>query len=285
MRQRLAAGGARGARIEAQGAHRILVVLPTTEVAAVDAFVHRLTYLGRLEMRMLATRDYNRGGVRFDLGAELARLTKWLAREENKKRIMADPCAIAAFNRNAGNGKEDGPLSPHLHWLPAHAVQQRRKDAQGLEKEVWVYLPLSGRDGNSLTTAFGPEGIDGPCTYPRFLAINRHEIFFTNEDVVRDSVHITQDDTGEPALVYDIVPRRMNAYADLSGSNVGNQQAIIVNGMVRSAPMFLGRIAGPVLIPLGTADAKEPEILADSLRTEGMPFQPELLSRTTVPPK
>jgi len=188
MRQRLEAGGARGARIEAQGADRILVELPTTEAAAVDALVHRLTYIGRLEMRMLATREYNRGEVRFDLGTEQDRLMKWLGREENKKRIMADPSAIAAFNRNAGNGKEDGPLSPHLHWLPGQAVRQRRKDAQGLEKEAWVYRPLGGRDGNSLTMGFAPEGTEAADTNPRFFAINRHEVFFKNEDLVRGSI-------------------------------------------------------------------------------------------------
>jgi hypothetical protein len=236
-------------------------------------------------MRMLANRDYNRGGVRFDLGTEQARLTKWLAREENKNRILADPCGIAAFNRNAGNGKEDGPLSPHLHWLPAQAVRERRKDAQGVEKEVWVYLPLGGLGGNSLTMGFAPEGIEDPYTHPRFLAINRHEIFFTNKDLVRDSIRITKDETGEPALVYEIVPHRAAEYEDLSGSNVGNQKAIIVNGIVRSAPMFMSRIAGLGQFTVGTADAREPEVLADCLKTEGLPVRPELLSRTTVPPK
>jgi preprotein translocase subunit SecD len=285
MRQRLEVSGARGARVEAQGTDRILVELPTTEAAAVDALVHRLTYLGRLEMRMLATGDYDREGVRFELAAEHARLWKWLGREENRSRIMADPCAIAAFNQNAGSGKEDGPSSPHLHWLPAHAVRQKRRDAQGIEQDVWVYRVLGGRPGSPSTLCFTPEGTEAKDTSPRFLAINRHEVAFTNKDLVRDAILITKDMTGSPAIAYEIVPERAAEYADLSASHVGGQMAIIVNGIVHSAPMFMSRIEGRGQITLGTADAGEPEVLVDCLKTEGFPIRPELLARRTLPPK
>lgn len=75
--------------------------------------------LGRLEFRILASEQYVKGGVTYNLREERRRLEEWLnaADGANRKLIAVDPAAIDMFNKLPAD--VGGPQAgDHLRWRP-----------------------------------------------------------------------------------------------------------------------------------------------------------------------
>ena len=70
-----------------------------------------------------------------------------------------------------------------------------------------------------------------------------HHTYFTQDDVDPESFRVEMDRLGQQAITYRISPERREAYGDCTESLLNSKVAIIVYGVVLSAPVIMGRIA------------------------------------------
>ena len=82
---------------------------------------------GRLfQERIVATPQYEKGGVIFDLPGEKKRLQAWVSRNSNRDGLLRDPLGISAYHalhKDAG-----GRISQHVKWFP-HKVKADLSDS------------------------------------------------------------------------------------------------------------------------------------------------------------
>lgn len=213
------------------------------------------------ETRALATDDYQGEGVSFDLEKE--RLQTWLAVDENRQGIAREPQSIDLYNRLGT--ERGGPLSSGLAWFP-HKIQASSRDESRWEfsfamhstedRAVPVFSRADGNDGSR------PQGAEGPLI--ELLPINMHHTYFTQDDVDLESFRVEMDRLGQPAITYRISPERRGAYGDWTESLLNRKVAIIVNGIVLSAPVIMGRIAS--VGQISGVSQEEATSLVDSIR-------------------
>ena len=98
---------------------------------------------------------------------------------------------------------------------------------------------------------------------------------------VGTGVGVGTGNNGGPGVNYRMSGELQSAYADWSGEHTGKASAIILNGYVKSAPTFQGKIARNGII---TGDFTVPEVeeLVKVLRTGSLRIEPELLSQQTI---
>ncbi len=263
--------GVKDPSITQAGSENILIELPGSDKADADQIQARIEDLGALEMRIVAYPDYEGlpDGEHYDLAAEKKRLDAWLAKDENRKLVDADPlAAIEKFNSLTG---EEGPKSRYLRWAPMYR-KQIVDDKTG--KKQWFYARHS--------EAY-PDGSDP--TKPSFMPLNMHDPrSFTGKDLDAKQIMPTTDSsTGQPALAYEIDPSRANDYGTLSEDNIQKAKAILLNHYVRLAPVFQSAIYGRGQISGGFTQ-KEIQDLVIVLKTGSLRIVPELESRTTIGP-
>lgn len=249
--------------------------------------------LGLLEMRMVANKDFDLKPGRFSMEAERQRLEQWLRDPENEKRIKEDPRQVRVFNELQGNG----PLKyGDLAWFACELRPTTRNN-----EIVWdgSYAHSTGPSAEELRGAsvkfysdaewnngVVPEAIrQKPASEQvliEFLAVNLREEFFTGKDL--DPAQVGPDQqNGRLCVRYALQPTKMGAYANWSERNIGKCSAIILNGIVKSAPVFQGRIAGYGIIQ-GSFTNAEVEDLVKVLRTGSLRVEPELQSKVEIGP-
>lgn len=270
----------------------ILIELPYFEDKAEEKRVlERVGNLGRLEMRIVADKDYDLQPGRFNMQMEKQRLEAWLKVPENATRLREDPRYVRTFNEN----QIDGPIAfGKLAWF-AHEILPT-----GKEGDTWDYAFVNaGREdikaasvkffedaefnGGKLTEAMRKKDRREQKLI-EFLAVNMVEEHFTGEQLNPGEVEPTIDrDTGGPAVAYAVQATKMQAYADWSGRHLKKHSAIILNGLVKSAPEFQGRIPGRGIIRGGFTKA-EVDDLVKVLRTGSLRVEPELMSNFSIGP-
>ncbi len=82
---------------------------------------------------------------------------------------------------------------------------------------------------------------------------------------------ITQDELGLPAVGFTLKSGGVTKFSNVTGANVGRQLAIVLDGMVQSAPRIEGRIAQPEARITGTFTPAEAQDLALVLRSGALP--------------
>ncbi len=255
---RIDPNGVREASITQAGEDRILIELPGMSPEEAKQVESLIQDLGRLEMRLVAYEDYEKEN--FDLTEEKRRLDAWL--DKHKDLIEEDPLAILQFNQNAG--KEGGPKSRYLRWYPMFRRPNPNYVEGGTEpKWIWTRHSLAHR---------------------HFLPVNVHpdEPYFTGEDLDPKGIQPTVDRMGRPAVGYAIKPAKAGLYADWSEKNINKCTAIILNGYVRIAPVFIGRIGGGRGIIEGDFTQQEVDNLIITLKTGSLDVLPELQSKSSI---
>lgn len=193
--------------------------------------------LGRLEMRMLAHRDYSKDGVQFDLDRETTRMHEWLD-AGGRERLLADPSAIDDYRA----------ISKHLKW----SVHRMRPDANRPGK--WQHrnsdhLPESvfvspNADWNRGVV---PAHMKARPLAEQFvievLPVNMHETHFTGADLDPDSMEAVQTISGF-GVRYRTHGARAKEYADWTEEHIGRCCAYLWEGELLSAPRFISRIPG-----------------------------------------
>ena len=280
-------------RIERTGETGINMELPYFKDKQEERRVlERVGNLGSLEMRMVANKEFDLKPGRFNMDLERQRLEQWLKIEENEKRIKLDPRDVRVFNESPA-----GPLKfGELAWFPCELRPTTRNGTL-----VWdgSYVHSTGQSAEELRAAsvkfytdaewnngLVPEVIrqkpPSEQVLIEFLAVNLREEFFTGKDL--DPAQVGPDQqNGRLCVRYALQPTKMGAYANWSERNIGKCSAIILNGVVKSAPVFQNRIAGYGIIH-GSFTNAEVDDLVKVLRTGSLRVEPELQSKVEIGP-
>lgn len=94
----------------------------------------------------------------------------------------------------------------------------------------------------------------------------------------------TGGDYGMPDVAFKFKPEAANAFSNLTGSNVGKNMAIVLDGVVYSAPVIKGRISGGSGIIEGQFTMEEAKDLAIILRAGALPAPVRIIEERTIGP-
>jgi protein-export membrane protein SecD/preprotein translocase SecF subunit len=288
--ERIDPTGALDPEIVPSGELGFLVGLPYFEDPQdLNRVLERISNLGNLEMRIVADKDYVKEQVNFrNLQAEKQRLTQWLQNPENKAELKKDYRAIRRFNEDP----VQGPMSAgNIAWYP-HLLRP-----MGGENPRWDYSFKDSQGTSDATVTFWEDADYNNGQVPEsmlqkplperflveFLALNMHEDHFTGEDLDPSGVSGGNSPDGGLGVHYLIESGRDADYANWSDKYTGKHSAIVLNGVVKSAPYFRGKIPGSGIIT-GNFTNEEVEELVKVLRTGSLRVEPERVSMEQVGP-
>ena len=263
------------------------VDVPQKLAPQVAALRRCIEAVGKLEMRIIADGDFVDGPVKFDLQREKARLEQWLKVPENKKLLLEDPSNIRRFNEDP----KHGPMQfGNLAWYPRHL----RPDPSHKEKWdcSWTTYPALQQatvkvyDDAEWNNGTVPGAVKKKPEKEQFLvelvALNLRERGFTGEDLDPARISSGPDQSGGPAVRYELNGALKAEYAAWSEKHIGKASAIVLNGVVRSAPTFLSRIAGAGQIS-GTFTQQEADDLVIVLKSGSLPVAPKFVVEEPLP--
>ncbi len=100
------------------------------------------------------------------------------------------------------------------------------------------------------------------------------EIMLTGDDV-NNAQTAPNSQTGEYYVQLDFKPRGSSIFSQVTGENIGNRFAIVLDGQIRSAPVIRSQISGTASIEMGSENIdqqiKEASTLALVLRSGALP--------------
>ena len=193
--------------------------------------------------RIVATPQYEKGAVTFDLTAEKKRLETWLSKDDNRDRLLRNPLGISTYHtlgRDAG-----GRISRHLEWFP-HKVKADLSDSyskrafkkSGLQEHVVVLSEAI--DPSKRSSGYYSRLVE-------YVPINMHERGFGLEDLDLTRSRASTDQNGTPVFAYHMSPSSAEAYHEVSKEHIGFECALIFRDYVRSVPHF----QSPILMTSG----------------------------------
>jgi protein-export membrane protein SecD len=296
IRDRIDPTGTIDVPVTRSGETGILMELPYYEdPQELRRIQERIANLGKLEMRMVADRLYFKPAtdtqpeIRFqNLQNEKTRLEAWLKQPGVLAMLRENPREISRFNDDPVAGPE---LFGKLAWYPR--LINQNKDNPDAWDTPYSQIPqlseatVKAYEDKDWNNGLIPEELkDGPAKN-RFLveliAINMHERHFTGEDLDPAGVQGETSRDGGLAVGYRIVAEKQGDYADWSATYINKCSAIILNGVVKSAPRFEGRIPGVGQIT-GDFTKEEVDELVKVLRTGSLRVEPELVSTLIIGP-
>ena len=292
VRDRIDPTGVLEALVSRRGQNGILIELPYREKAELDQIKARISSLGKLEMRIVAYEGWAQDDVKFDLASEKRRLEDWL-KTGGKELVVENYKNIERFNESPNTG----PLAfGKLRWYP-HLVEP-----QPGNKKIWNQPMSMGQsaDGVQPLSASVVAVFDQSADYNggvvpdarqkeerpfllEFVALNMKEEHFRGEDLDPSGVKPGVSQDGRLAVHYKVRDNLSSRYGDWSGKYKKKHSAIVLNGVVRSAPYFVERIPGNGQIS-GNFTQQEVDELVKVLRTGSLQVEPQLLSDRTVGP-
>jgi SecD/SecF fusion protein len=291
--ERIDPSGALDPLVTRSGDTGILIELPFfKDRLDLDKVIDRIANLGKLEMRMVADADFVDGPVKFDLAEEKKRIQQWLDVPANKEALLKDLSAIRRFNEDPTSGPQ---AFGNLAWYPRLLRPSTDPDRKGqwdysyTDPQMTTLAPAAVRvytdaEWNGRTV---PEAVLKKPASEQYLvellALNMRERHFRGEDLDPASVSPDTGPGGGLAVNYSIVPALSGDYADWSEKYIGKCAAIVLNGIVKSAPRFESKIPGRGQIH-GDFTRTEVEELVKVLRTGSLRVEPELQSKVIIGP-
>jgi len=115
-----------------------------------------------------------------------------------------------------------------------------------------------------------------------FYLVKEGEAEITGKYLAR--VYPTRDEYGRPAVGFTFNAEGTRIFAMLTERHLGWQLAIILDGVLKSAPVIESRIAGPGIIR-GDFSGEEVDQMVTVLRAGSLPVDVQLLQESTVGPK
>lgn len=287
--ERIDPDGTIGPLVTRSGETGILIELPYFEARQdLMRVEERIANLGKLEMRMVADGDYASGDVKFNIAEEKKRIEAWLKQPGNKEALYEDLRNLRHFN----DDPVSGPLAfGKLAWYP------RLLQAKGGTEKTWdLSYTQAGQLAGSTVKAFeDAEWNNGlvpaavlqkPASQQRLIelvALNLHEEHYTGDDLDPAGVSAGPGPNGGLAVNYRIIDAKSGDYGEWSAKYIGKCSAIVLNGVLKSAPRFDSRIPGRGQIH-GDFTKAEVEELVKVLRTGSLRVEPELQSRLVIGP-
>jgi len=254
----------RTGKVSRSGAASFVVDLKKTAPADIAKIKRVIEMIGSLEFRMVARDDYEEAEL--DLAEERASITKWLD-DGGRERLRRDPAAIAGYK----------PLDQKkVRWVVRRIPRQQNRWQYSLTSipqtkpaTVAVFTKEEWNNGRV------PPGTKKDAFLLEIIAVNMHERGFTELDLDPTQTRVTTDHADNPAILYRIRGEHAAMYADWSAKHKRQASAVIVNGELISAPIFLSKIVGHGMIT-GSFEKEQAEALAAALRTGALPAKPVL---------
>jgi preprotein translocase subunit SecD len=125
------------------------------------------------------------------------------------------------------------------------------------------------------------KGIDGGVVGTDYYAVRKAAIITGRE--LRNARR-SQDEYQQPVVNFTLVPSAADKFADYTGSHIGTQMAIVLDGNVASAPSIRSRIPRGEGRIEGQYTIEEAEDLALVLRAGALPAEIVYLEERTVGP-
>lgn len=282
--------GTLDALVSRHGEYGIIIELPDLPKVEITAARERIESLGKLEMRVVATDDYldvqDDNRKIFNLKLEKDRLNAWLD-NGGRALVLEDWKAINNYN----DDMQSGPLAKgNLRWF-VHLLTPSLKNPA-----AWTYAfsQASGDLANASVAVFEAKDYNGgtipdairqlPLEKQRLIelvAINMNEKHFSGEDLEATGVRADISQEGTPCVDYALTGEKGPAYANWSEKYIQKHSAIILNNVIKSAPVFISRIPGSGQI---TGDFTQGEVdeLVKVLRTGSLKVEPELQSNFAI---
>jgi preprotein translocase subunit SecD len=133
-----------------------------------------------------------------------------------------------------------------------------------------------------------PKAQNGEGDVARIPYLLHSKVEVTGDDLQDASVQIDQENR-RPNVSFTLNPRGASLFDKLTGENIGHRLAIVLDGIIHSAPVIQSRIGGGHgQITLGRGDGdgmmKEAKDLAIVLRAGALPAQLDFLEQRVVGP-
>jgi SecD/SecF fusion protein len=123
-----------------------------------------------------------------------------------------------------------------------------------------------------------PGGANGPLSERSLVSVTppTDEFRFTGEDL--DSVGVSQDQLGYPAVAFSMKTSKSAAFGEYTGSHINEQMAIVLNGEVVTDPVLRAPLFGDAIIEGGAGGftAEEVSELVQVLRSGSLRIKPVL---------
>ncbi len=183
-------------------------------------------------------------------------------------------------------------LPPEIHVGPDGAQPYLcSADRQLLEKFLAGKAPKDDEYGLEKVEKLPPDQKVVPCTVPYYKTLTLHsKVELTGDEMTDARVQTDNSVAGvnRPVVGFTLDKEGAQKMADLSGNNIGKRMAIILDGIVESAPSFQGKIPdGSGQITLG--GLKNPqEVYQDAsdlalvLKAGALPAPVRILEERTV---
>lgn len=140
-------------------------------------------------------------------------------------------------------------------------------------------------DGSGNTRVALPEGLE--LLYERgtrrpYLIESR--VLMTGDKLSRALVDFSSDQLGQPVIAFELTSDGAGTFASLTEENIGRQLAIVLDGVVQSAPVIEDRIGGGRGIIRGSFTVQEVKDLALVLRSGALPAPLRVVNKHVVGP-
>lgn len=199
------------------------------------------------EAKAVAPRSFELRGLVEPGEAQREALTTTLADPLDAERARRDPQAFL-----------DGFMAAHpseeLRWV-VHRVKPTRRQGSG-QQLYWDMLSDRGGEAGVCTIAVpDPRSGIAPASESEapmveFVAMES-EPAFTAADLEPESIGMSLDQLGRPALAYAMRAGSAERFGDWSEARIQRVGAILIDGECVTAPTFMSRIAGPAIIQFG----------------------------------
>ena len=144
----------------------------------------------------------------------------------------------------------------------------------------------TGTDESSVLASYGGKAPDGmevvrsasgtTGNSPRTYYLVRRAAILTNRDI--QTARPVTDELKLPAVNITLTTDAVATFSRVTGENVGRELAIVLDGLVQSAPRIVGRVAGTDVRITGSFTRREVDDLCVVLRTGALPASLALMA-------
>ena len=188
-------------------------------------------------------------------------------------------------------GKVEHELPEGLHYAMDGAMPYLcAQDRQALEKFTAGKAPEGDEYGIEKVERLGPDAKSPPCQVPYYRTLSLHAKVEVTGDELTDA-RVQLDNSGgiqKPVVGFTLDKEGADKFSELTSKNIGKRLAIVLDGMVDSAPVIQGRIpGGSGQITLGGLKSPQ-EIYQDAadlalvLKAGALPAPVRILEERTV---
>lgn len=167
--------------------------------------------------------------------------------------------------------------------LEFRMVDASDKAQKALAKIGELGNPFVGEQLSTAAAALVPEGLELSRSKEGTLYLLSKDVPLTGAGLESARVE-TGGNYGLPTVAFKFHPEQGAVFASLTGANVGKNMAIVLDGMVYSAPLIKSRISGGAGIIEGQFDLDAARNLAIVLRAGSLPAPVRVIEERTIGP-